>query len=55
MTFSFSRAIEEPVLLAWQGKSEKVEEAQKTLLHVCKMNSLATQGKYDAAADTVLK
>ncbi len=55
MTFSFSRAIEEPFLLAWQGKPENIEEAQKTLLHVCKMNSLATQGNYDAAADTVLK
>ncbi len=55
ITFSFSRAIEEPVLLAWQGKPENVNEAKKTLLHACKMNSLATQGKYDAAADTVLK
>ncbi len=55
ITFSFSRAIEEPVLLAWQGKPENVPEAQKTLLYVAKMNSLATQGKYDAAADTVLK
>ena len=55
ITFSFSRAIEEPVLMAWQGKPENIPEAQKTLLHVCKMNSLATQGKYDAQADTVLK
>jgi len=55
ITFSFSRAIEEPVLIAWQGKPENVAEAQKTLLHVAKMNSLATQGTYDAAADTVLK
>jgi fructose-bisphosphate aldolase, class I len=55
ITFSFSRAIEEPVLVAWQGKPENVPEAQKVLLHVSKMNSLATQGKYDAVADTVLK
>ncbi len=55
MTFSFSRAIEEPVLMAWQGKSENVGEAQKTLLQVCKMNSLATQGKYDASSDNILK
>lgn len=55
ITFSFSRAIEEPVLMAWQGKSENIPEAQKTLLHACRMNSLATQGKYDPQADTVLK
>lgn len=55
ITFSFSRAIEEPVLMAWQGKPENIPEAQKVLLHACKMNSLATQGKYDGAADTVLK
>lgn len=55
ITFSFSRAIEEPVLMTWQGKPENIPEAQKTLLHVCKMNSLATQGKYDPNADNVLK
>lgn len=55
ITFSFSRAIEEPVLLAWQGKPENVEAAQKTLLHASKMNSLAAQGKYDAGKDSVLK
>jgi len=55
ITFSFSRAIEEPVLLAWKGKSENVADAQKTLLHVCRMNSLAIQGKYDSAADSILK
>ncbi len=55
ITFSYSRAIEEPFLLAWQGKSENVEKAQKTLAHVCKMNSFAQQGKYDGTKDTVLK
>jgi len=55
ITYSYSRAIEEPTLLAWQGKPENIPEAQKVLLHACKMNSLAAQGKYDPAADTVLK
>lgn len=55
ITFSFSRAIEEPVLMAWQGKAENVEEAQKVLLQVAGLNSLATQGKYDAATDQILK
>jgi len=55
ITFSYSRAIEEPVLMTWQGKPENIPEAQKMLLHVSRMNSLASQGKYDPAKDTKLK
>lgn len=55
ITFSYSRALEEPVLLAWQGKPENIPEAQKMLLHAARMNSLASQGKYDATKDTKLK
>lgn len=55
ITYSYSRAIEEPFLLSWQGKPENGEEAQKMLVHVCKMNSLAQQGKYDANKDNKLK
>lgn len=47
ITFSYSRALQEPVLLAWQGKPENIPLAQRALLHVTKMNSLAQQGKYD--------
>ncbi|MCA9365477.1 fructose-bisphosphate aldolase class I [Candidatus Kaiserbacteria bacterium] len=55
ITYSYSRAIEEPFLAAWQGKEENMEVAQKMLLEVVKMNSLAQQGKYDPDADKVLK
>lgn len=55
ITFSFSRAIEEPVLMTWQGKPENIGEAQKMLLYVSKMNSLASLGKYDPAKDSKLK
>jgi fructose-bisphosphate aldolase, class I len=55
ITFSYSRAIEEPVLMTWQGKPENFTEAQKMLTYVCKMNSLATQGKYDSSKDSKLK
>ncbi len=51
ITYSFSRAIEEPVLMAWQGKPENIGAAQSALLHSCKMNSLAAQGKYNPADD----
>ena len=53
ITFSFSRAIEEPVLAAWQGKAENIGAAQKAMLRTVKINSFAQQGKYDPDKDTV--
>lgn len=51
ITFSYSRAVQEPVLVAWQGKPENVPLAQKVFATRLKMNSLAQQGKYDASKD----
>ncbi len=48
ITFSYSRAIEQSFLLAWQGKEDNAEVAQKALLYTCKQNSLAQQGKYES-------
>lgn len=45
ITFSFSRALEEPVLVAWQGKPENIGGAQKALLESLRQNSLAQQGR----------
>jgi fructose-bisphosphate aldolase class I len=45
ISFSFSRALEEPVLTTWQGKPENIPSAQKALLESLKDNSLAQQGK----------
>lgn len=50
-TYSFSRAIEEPILEAWGGKEENVPDAQVVMLHRLRMNSLAEQGKYDASLE----
>lgn len=55
ITFSFSRAIEEPMLMAWQGKSENIKTAQEVLVQVCKFNSQASLGQYDKASDNILK
>lgn len=51
ITYSYSRAIQEPILVAWQGKPENISKAQKVMLHRVKMNSLAQVGKYDPADD----
>ena len=47
LSFSFSRAIQNPVLKIWAADPKaNVEKAQATLLFRSKMNSLAAQGKY---------
>jgi fructose-bisphosphate aldolase class I len=46
VTFSYSRALEEPVLEAWQGNDANVEEAQKTFLHRLSLNVAARQATY---------
>jgi len=46
LSFSFGRALQEPVLKAWGGRSENKEAAQKAFYHRAKMNSLARTGEY---------
>lgn len=45
ITFSFSRAIEEPVLNAWGGKKENEGKAKEALYESVKQNGLASLGK----------
>jgi fructose-bisphosphate aldolase, class I len=47
LSFSFGRALQEPVLDAWKGKSENVKLAQDAFYKRAKLNSLAREGKYD--------
>ena len=49
--FSYSRAIEEPVLASWQGKPENIELAQEALLKRLRLNSLADLGDYDPSME----
>ncbi len=46
LSFSFGRALQEPVLNAWAGKAENVEMAQKEYYKRAKLNSLARTGEY---------
>lgn len=45
-TFSFGRALQEPVLKAWGGNDDNKDAAQKIFLHRAHMNSLASIGQY---------
>ncbi|NMM38473.1 MAG: fructose-bisphosphate aldolase class I [Glaciimonas sp.] len=44
--FSYGRALQQPVLLAWGGKPENIQAAQQVLLKRARLNSLAMRGGY---------
>ena len=46
LTFSYSRALQNPALKTWRGQSANASAAQKAFLHRARMNSLAAQGKW---------
>jgi fructose-bisphosphate aldolase, class I len=46
LSFSYGRALQAPSLDIWHGKSENIKAAQDKLRHRAKLNSVATQGKY---------
>ncbi|MGH8725848.1 MAG: class I fructose-bisphosphate aldolase [Burkholderiales bacterium] len=48
LTFSYSRALQNPALKAWKGQAANVAAAQKALYHRAHMNGLAAQGKWRA-------
>ncbi|HWR76192.1 MAG TPA: class I fructose-bisphosphate aldolase [Thiobacillus sp.] len=51
VSFSYGRALQAPVLAAWQGQEGNVAAAQQALLKRCQFNGLAREGKYDRAME----
>jgi len=48
LTFSYSRALQNPALKAWRGQAGNVGAAQKAFHHRAHMNGLAAQGRWKA-------
>ena len=46
LTFSYSRALQNPALKAWRGSRDNVAAAQRAFHHRAHMNGLACQGKW---------
>ncbi|TAN54144.1 MAG: fructose-bisphosphate aldolase class I, partial [Betaproteobacteria bacterium] len=46
LTFSYSRALQNPALKAWKGQAGNIAAAQKAFHHRARMNGLACQGKW---------
>jgi fructose-bisphosphate aldolase class I len=53
LSFSFGRALQEPVLKAWLGKEENVKLAQDAFYKRARLNSLARQGKYSPDKENI--
>jgi fructose-bisphosphate aldolase class I len=51
LTFSFSRAIQQPALEIWRGDEAHVPTAQQALYHRAKCNRAARRGAYSAATE----
>ena len=52
LSFSYGRALQEPVLSAWKGKESNVEAAQRVFFKRCRLNGLAREGKYSPEMET---
>ena len=53
LSFSYGRALQQPVLQAWQGKEENVFNAQHLFYHRAKCNSAARSGSYSPQMEEV--
>jgi fructose-bisphosphate aldolase class I len=51
LSISYGRALQQPALNAWNGKSENRQAAQQALLTRARLNSLARKGEYDSSLD----
>ncbi len=51
LSFSYGRALQQPVLQAWQGKDRNIDAAQQELLKRVRLNATAQVGEYDAGME----
>lgn len=52
LSFSYGRALQQPVLQAWQGKPENIKAAQDALYKRARLNGAARYGNYSAEMET---
>ncbi|HKX52679.1 MAG TPA: class I fructose-bisphosphate aldolase [Nitrosospira sp.] len=51
LSFSYGRALQEPVLSAWKGEEKNVAEAQRAFFKRCQLNGLAREGLYNRSME----
>ncbi len=47
LSFSYGRALQQPSLNCWRGNKDEITSSQNALIKRCRLNSLATTGKYN--------
>ncbi len=52
LSFSYGRALQQPVLQAWQGKAQNVTAAQQALLKRARLNGAAQRGEYHSRMES---
>ena len=52
LSFSYGRALQEPVLTTWKGNESNVDAAQRVFFKRCRLNGLAREGKYSPPMET---
>tara|TARA_B100001057_G_scaffold151012_1_gene150945 strand:+ start:755 stop:1765 length:1011 start_codon:yes stop_codon:yes gene_type:complete len=52
LSFSYGRALQQPALKAWMGKTENALLAQQAISHRALMNRLAAEGKWDLSLES---
>ena len=53
LSFSYGRALQQPALISWQGKSENIKTSQDALYKRSNLNSSATLGKYSIDLENI--
>ncbi|MFA5531163.1 MAG: class I fructose-bisphosphate aldolase [Thiohalomonadaceae bacterium] len=51
LSFSYARALQDPVMKLWKGDPSKVDEARKAFFHRAKLNGAAQKGAYQPAME----
>jgi fructose-bisphosphate aldolase, class I len=51
LSFSYGRALQDPVLQTWRGQAANVRSAQAALLERARLNSAAREGRYESAME----
>ncbi len=54
LSFSYARALQEPVMAAWAGQPENVQAAQEALYCRARLNAAACSGEYDEALEQAM-
>jgi fructose-bisphosphate aldolase class I len=52
LSFSYGRALQEPVLETWKGQENNVAAAQQAFFKRCRLNGLAREGTYSRVMET---